>query len=398
MFKVLSGGRGQKLGLCVSVVSALGLGACATTNTPKSVQAAPITYKLDQEHVRDASTPLREIARPYSPPSRSASHPQSVPQSVPYRATPVTPAPAPVPAVPQASIPADNFDASAIDRTLYKHQKVGKRYTVLGKSYTPQHNPDYDVIGTASWYGDKFHGKPTATGEVYDKNDITAAHKTLPLNSWARVTNLENGKVLTVRLNDRGPFIGDRIIDLSEASARILGTLDHGLGRVRVQYAGPADAPPAHKMYKNVNPTVPQTAPVTPQPAPAPQVQNAPIAQAPQSVTPATPVPEYRPLREAYGGEAQTQEQRPYIPPVAEMPVTPQIQEYTPLPEYRPEPAPQVAMPAPANPQDIPPLPDDGTVTLTIKGPVHMATTRSEVKVDTNPRFIPAVNKIEIKK
>jgi rare lipoprotein A (peptidoglycan hydrolase) len=135
----------------------------------------------------------------------------------------------------------EQFDPSFVDRALYSHQKVGKRYKVMGKYYTPKHEPYYDVEGIASWYGDKFHGKPTATGEIYNQYDLTVAHKTLPLNSLLYVTNLENGKSLMLRLNDRGPFIGNRIIDLSSAAAKALGTTEKGLAKVRVQYAGPAN-------------------------------------------------------------------------------------------------------------------------------------------------------------
>jgi rare lipoprotein A (peptidoglycan hydrolase) len=135
----------------------------------------------------------------------------------------------------------EQFDPSFVDRALYSHQKVGKRYKVMGNYYTPKHEPYYDVEGIASWYGDKFHGKPTATGEIYNQYDLTVAHKTLPLNSLLYVTNLENGKSLMLRLNDRGPFIGNRIIDLSSAAAKALGTTEKGLAKVRVQYAGPAN-------------------------------------------------------------------------------------------------------------------------------------------------------------
>ena len=135
----------------------------------------------------------------------------------------------------------EQFNPAFVDRTLYSHQKVGKRYKIMGKHYTPKHEPYYDVVGIASWYGDKFHGKPTATGEIYNQYDLTVAHKTLPLNSLLYVTNLENGKSLMLRLNDRGPFIGNRIIDLSSAAAKALGTTEKGLAEVRVQYAGPAN-------------------------------------------------------------------------------------------------------------------------------------------------------------
>jgi len=117
-------------------------------------------------------------------------------------------------------------------------------------TYTPRHNPDYDRVGEASWYGDTFHGKPTANGELYDKTAMTAAHKTLPLNSYVIVTHLETGKSLKIRLNDRGPFIDGRIIDLSEAAARELGIINAGLSRVRVRYAGPADITTSGKAQK----------------------------------------------------------------------------------------------------------------------------------------------------
>jgi len=112
--------------------------------------------------------------------------------------------------------------------------KVGKPYVINGESYYPSYDPSYDKIGTASWYGPGFHGKYTASGEVYDQNDLTAAHPTLPMPSLVRVTNLENGKSLVVRINDRGPFKASRLIDLSKKSARTLGI--HSLAQVRVQF------------------------------------------------------------------------------------------------------------------------------------------------------------------
>ena len=120
------------------------------------------------------------------------------------------------------------------------HQKVGVPYKIKGRWYRPSHDPDYDRTGVASWYGPQFHGKLTANGELFDMNRLTAAHKTLPLPSLVRVTNVENGRSAVLRLNDRGPFAGDRIIDLSRAAAEKLGTRRQGLGRVRVEYLGPA--------------------------------------------------------------------------------------------------------------------------------------------------------------
>lgn len=118
--------------------------------------------------------------------------------------------------------------------------KVGSPYQVSGRWYEPRHEPGYDRVGVASWYGSDFHGRRTANGEVFDMNALTAAHPTLPLPSYAYVTNLNNGRTILVRINDRGPYVDNRLIDLSRASATALGYAHGGLGRVRVRYAGAA--------------------------------------------------------------------------------------------------------------------------------------------------------------
>ncbi|MFR0693336.1 septal ring lytic transglycosylase RlpA family protein [Enterobacterales bacterium AE_CKDN230030158-1A_HGKHYDSX7] len=113
-------------------------------------------------------------------------------------------------------------------------------YTVLGKTYYPLSNSNtYSVVGTASWYGTKFHGQATANGEQYDLYGMTAAHKTLPLPSYVRVTNLDNGKSVIVRVNDRGPFYSDRVIDLSFAAAKKLGYAETGTAHVKVEGIDP---------------------------------------------------------------------------------------------------------------------------------------------------------------
>lgn len=117
---------------------------------------------------------------------------------------------------------------------------VGKPYTVKGKVYVPDDNPNYDKVGIASWYGSAFHGRLTANGELYDQYYLSAAHPTLPLPSYARVTNVDNGTSVIVRINDRGPFHSDRIIDLSNKTADMLDMAHSGTGKVRVQYVGPA--------------------------------------------------------------------------------------------------------------------------------------------------------------
>ena len=118
--------------------------------------------------------------------------------------------------------------------------KVGRPYKVAGRWYVPREAPSYDRTGIASWYGSAFHGRRTANGEVFDMGALTAGHPTLPLPSYAYVTNLQNGRTIMVRVNDRGPYVNDRIIDLSWRSAKELGYAGHGLARVRVRYAGPA--------------------------------------------------------------------------------------------------------------------------------------------------------------
>ena len=118
--------------------------------------------------------------------------------------------------------------------------KIGTPYQIMGSWYYPRENPNYDEVGIASWYGTKFHGRRTANGEIFDMNLLTAAHPTLPMPVRARVTNLENGKSIIVRINDRGPFAKDREIDLSRKAAEVLGFRDKGTTRVRVQYLGRA--------------------------------------------------------------------------------------------------------------------------------------------------------------
>jgi rare lipoprotein A len=119
-------------------------------------------------------------------------------------------------------------------------RKVGKPYQVGGIWYVPREQPNYDEVGIASWYGQAFHLKATANGERFDMNAVSAAHTTLPLPSMVEVTNLDNGRKLVVRVNDRGPFADNRIIDLSQEAARQLGSDRAGLARVRVRYLGPA--------------------------------------------------------------------------------------------------------------------------------------------------------------
>ena len=118
--------------------------------------------------------------------------------------------------------------------------QIGKPYQVGDLTYTPREDPNYDRVGNASWYGEMFHGRRTANGEIYDMDSLSAAHPTLPLPVYARVTNLNNGRTIVVRINDRGPYARDRIIDLSRRSAELLGFRDNGTATVRVKYLGRA--------------------------------------------------------------------------------------------------------------------------------------------------------------
>lgn len=113
--------------------------------------------------------------------------------------------------------------------------KVGKPYTVGGTVYRPQETYNYVESGIASWYGPGFHGKSTASGERYDKRELTAAHRTLQMPSLVRVTNLSNGRSVIVRVNDRGPFAKGRIIDVSERAAELLGMIGTGTAKVKVE-------------------------------------------------------------------------------------------------------------------------------------------------------------------
>ena len=115
------------------------------------------------------------------------------------------------------------------------YYKIGAPYQVEGVWYYPGVDNSYDETGIASWYGPDFHGKYTANGEVYNMNDLTAAHPTLPLPSVVRVTNLDNGRSIVVRVNDRGPYVRGRIIDLSRRAAQLIGMIGTGTAKVRVQ-------------------------------------------------------------------------------------------------------------------------------------------------------------------
>lgn len=142
----------------------------------------------------------------------------------------------------QAGIPKNTLEQHMFGNYLNRDDlsqqgqfKIGDPYKVSDVSYFPQHYEDFEEVGAASWYGAGFHGKYTASGEIYDRNAMTAAHPTLPLPSMLRVTNLRNGHVVIVRVNDRGPYSKERIIDVSERAAEELGFKDQGTTKVYIQ-------------------------------------------------------------------------------------------------------------------------------------------------------------------
>lgn len=138
---------------------------------------------------------------------------------------------------PGADVPV-NLDAipDAVPRSEPLHRYANRPYMALGKTYTPLASPGrFKERGSASWYGKKFHGQRTSSGETYDMYAMSAAHPTLPLPSYVRVTNLANQKSVIVRINDRGPFLHDRVIDLSYTAAHKLGIIDNGSAEVEVE-------------------------------------------------------------------------------------------------------------------------------------------------------------------
>lgn len=155
--------------------------------------------------------------------------------------------------------------------------KVGNPYQINGVWYHPQEDYAYVEEGAASWYGPGFHGKLTANGEVYDQYAVTAAHRTLPMPSLVRVTNLENGRAIVVRINDRGPFARNRIIDLSKRSAQLLDMIDQGTARVRVEVL-----PEESRALK--------AAALGRSPAPAVAVAPMPTPSAPVTITASAPI------------------------------------------------------------------------------------------------------------
>lgn len=174
--------------------------------------------------------------------------------------------------------------------------RVGKPYTVGGRVYVPEEDVNYREEGLASWYGDDFHGRLTANGEVFDIDSLTAAHPTLPMPCYARVTNLSNGKSLIVRVNDRGPYHGNRLIDVSNKAAELLEFKGNGVARVRVEYVAraPLEGSDDHQLMATLRTGVPAPSPSLVRVASArPFVPEAPSHGRP--IRGEVPMPEERP-------------------------------------------------------------------------------------------------------
>jgi peptidoglycan lytic transglycosylase len=175
--------------------------------------------------------------------------------------------------------------------------RVGKPYVVAGRVYVPEENVTYREEGLASWYGDDFHGRLTANGEVFDMSSLSAAHPTLPMPCYVRVTNLANGKSLIVRVNDRGPYHGNRVMDVSSRAAELLEFKSSGVARVRVEYVAraPLEGSDDRQLVATLRTGVP---------APSPSLVR---------VASARPfVPEFSSSARSIRGEIPLPEDRPY--------------------------------------------------------------------------------------
>jgi len=200
---------------------------------------------------------------------------------------------------------------------------VGKSYTVKGRVYTPKEDKRYRAVGYASWYGSAFHGRYTANGEVYDMDTLSAAHPTMPLPSYARVTNVRTGSSVVVRVNDRGPYERDRVIDLSSKTAELLDVKRHGSAKVKVEYIGPARMEGHDKQMLLASYVGPKGGGGGRQPLRDTMFAMRAPTTSPTIVMAMAPIPRARPELDAgvaidpYSYEVQAAEAQPVAPPVA---------------------------------------------------------------------------------
>jgi rare lipoprotein A len=193
--------------------------------------------------------------------------------------------------------------------------RVGKPYTVAGRVYVPEEDVHYREEGLASWYGEDFHGRLTANGEVFDMGSLSAAHPTLPMPCYVRVTNLSNGKSVIVRVNDRGPYHGNRVMDVSSRAAELLEFKSSGVARVRVEYVAraPLEGSDDRQLVATLRTGVPAPAPSLVRVASArPFVPE--LGGSARPIRGEVPLPEGRPYNLGYGSADQAS-----TPPVADI-------------------------------------------------------------------------------
>ena len=219
--------------------------------------------------------------------------------------------------------------------------RVGSPYSIGGHTYVPAEDPHYRAEGLASWYGEDFHGHQTANGEIFDMNSVSAAHATLPMPSYVRVTNLSNNRSVIVRVNDRGPYHPDRIIDVSVKTAVLLGFYTSGVASVRVEYVGtaPLEGSDDNKLIATLREG---------EPAPPPSLLRVASTKLPRTV----PIPSQRPYSLGEGPAAWNSRPenedasaartsavdhgRPVTANVATGPIRPAVSAYAPaLPDMR---------------------------------------------------------------
>lgn len=233
------------------------LAACGTMNA-----SAPVSERRSADVATQSAPPAPATPKPAPAASTSANPGYTLKRGGYYKDDgPGENPPADLEAIPDA-----------VPKPEPLHRFANNPYSVFGQDYTPQLVPGkYKARGLASWYGKRFHGQKTSTGEIYDMYAMTAAHPTLPLPSYARVTNLSNGKSVIVRVNDRGPFHSGRIIDLSWTAAAKLGLVNGGSGMVEVESLVPGEALPPVQLASNVDDPIARTADA----APLPEIDDA---------------------------------------------------------------------------------------------------------------------------
>lgn len=191
---------------------------------------------------------------------------------------------------------------------------VGKPYKIRNKWYKPKEDPNYAAVGLASWYGPNFHGRKTANGEIFDQYAISAAHPTMPLPSYARVTNLDTGTSLIVRVNDRGPFHSGRVIDLSARAAQMLGYADNGVASVKVEYVGKARIDGHDERFLMASyrtPGAPDIEPGATMPGTMLAMADEPVPDGPVPAEPVAGVPPVEPVQVAFAASIPVPLSRP---------------------------------------------------------------------------------------